>query len=82
MTPKHEPKIIWDFLFDINSKKIEMDKAKEKLSEHSFRNFKDNREMHDLLASVSLELDFNASKFAKDLITEYKWIKEIEVRAR
>jgi len=82
MVAKHEPKKIWDFFFDINFNKTNFDKARDVLETHSFRNFKENQEMYDLRASVSLELDYNASKFAKTLLENYKWIKEIEVRAK
>ncbi len=80
MTP-HEKKQI--FLFYFGLKKTD-DKTKEKITDelkkYHFRNFHNDEGMFDLMASVSLEKDYNASKFAKDLLKKYPTILEIEVR--
>ena len=87
MTPrtkgaKSERKNLWTFYFNLNLKRTNLKKAKESLTQYNFRKFKEFQGVYDLEASISLELDYNASKFAKDLMRKFKFIQEIEVREK
>ena len=85
MTPrrkgdKSEERKIFFFYFNFNHRKTDNDRMKDELKKYSFRKFKDNQGVYDLEARISLELEYNGTKFASDLLKRYKQIKEIEVR--
>ena len=87
MTPrtkgaKSEQKNLWTFYFNLNLKKTNMKKTKESLTQYRFRKFKEFQGVYDLEATIPLEIDYNASKFAKDLMKKFKYIQEIEVREK
>jgi len=87
MTPrrkgdKSEEKVISFFYFNFNHKKTTNEKMKDELLKYGFRKFKENQGVYDLESKLSLELEFNATKFASDLLKKYKQIKEIEVRTK
>ncbi len=84
-----EEKKIWYYYFNFNlkkSKEKDIDslnkKMQDELLKYGFRNYKEYEGIYDLKATLSLELEYNASKFANDLLKKYKYISEIEVRER
>jgi hypothetical protein len=77
---KTEKKKIWTYYFNFNYRKTNFKKAEDELKTFGFRNFKKDQGVYDMEARISLEEAFNASKFATDLLTKFRFIKEIEVR--
>lgn len=75
-----DKKKVWRFYFSLNYRKTDFKKTQEELKQYGFRMFEKDQGVYDMEARISLEEEFNASKFATDLLTKYRFIKEIEVR--